>query len=57
MPMANKLKDKPYRFSHQEDQIILNLFNWVSTDKLLILMKISRELIIGRYQHLTSGGK
>jgi hypothetical protein len=54
--MSNKLK-RPYRFTPKEDELILNLFDWVSTEKLSQLMKVSADKIIWRYQHLNRGGK
>lgn len=54
--MSNKLK-RPYRFTPKDDRTILNLFDWVSTEKLSILMKVSADKIIWRHQHLMRGGK
>ena len=47
-----KLK-RPYYFTPKEDQVILELFNICSTEKLSILLRISTKNIINRYRYLT----
>lgn len=55
--MANSYLKRPYRFTPKQDELILNLFNWVSTEKLSQLMGIETKKIIDRHQHLMRGGK
>lgn len=48
-----ELKTPPFRFTPKQDDIILKLFNVVSTEKLSILMNVSIKLIVIRYKQLT----
>lgn len=53
-----KLK-RPYYFTPKEDQVILELFNICSTEKLSVLLNVGTQNIINRYRYLThkKGGK
>lgn len=43
---------RPHYFTLNEDTAILSLFSIVSTEKLSILMNLSSQKIINRYQYL-----
>ncbi|BAQ65575.1 hypothetical protein [Geminocystis sp. NIES-3709] len=45
--------NRPHYFTPKEDLIIDNLFDWMSTQKLSILMQIKSESIVARQQYLT----
>lgn len=52
----SKLK-RPHYFTANEDKAIINLFPFVSTEKLSILMNISTQKIVARFQHLNQRKK
>lgn len=50
--MTKKLNQKPFRFTPDQDAVIWECFNLISTDKLSLFLNIEKDKIVTRYHQL-----